>query len=339
MKYSHSGQWVEGNRDTVTELLAETSDSGRGRELLSEILPRAALYGDAAFVREILSHGVELERRGPWDGTALMHAAERGLPDMVGALLQAGSDVHARDKEGRTALVFGAGSGTSSVVRLLLDAGATGSEKDKYGDTALMAAAAAGNPESVRLLLKTGARVNAKNKRRQTALLSAASGDDGFAIGEHGRRRAEIPEELIHRDLVVRMLLDAGADINARGWDGETALFSLEDEAVEELLRHHVGLEIRDKYGETALIETVSDSIARLLIKAGANINAENKGGKTALILAAERNYVDKTRVLTSDPRIGLNHRSRDGTTALNAANNAGHQKCIQLLISAGATE
>ena len=132
-----------------------------------------------------------------------------------------------------------------------------------------MAAAAAGNPESVRVLLKTGAQVNAKNQRRQTALLSAASGDDGFAIGELGRRRAKIPNELVHRDVVVRMLLDAGADINACGWDGETGLFSLEDDAVEELLRHHINLEIRDEHGETALIETVSDRIAALLIKAG----------------------------------------------------------------------
>jgi ankyrin repeat protein len=126
---------------------------------------------------------------------------------------------------------------------LLIGAGASASEKDKYGDSALMAAAAAGNPDSVRLLLDKGARVNSSNRRHQTALLSGSTGDDGFAIGEMGRRRAEIPEELVDRDTVVRILLDAGADIDARGWYGETALFSLEDDAVRELLRHHINIE------------------------------------------------------------------------------------------------
>jgi hypothetical protein len=134
-----------------------------------------------------------------------------------------------------------------------------------------MAATASGNPECVRLLLKSGANVNAKNIRRQTALLSGATGDDGFYAGDSGRERAEVPDAMIHRDGVIKLLLDAGADINARGWDGQTALFTIEDEVVEELIRHYINLEIRDNYNETALVETVSGSVAELLIGAGAD--------------------------------------------------------------------
>ena len=97
-----------------------------------------------------------------------------------------------------------------------------------------MAAAAAGNPESVRLLLKNGADVNATNNRRQTALLSGATGNSGFGILEMGRPHADISEDAIHRDVVVRLLLNAGARINAHGWFGETPLFSLEESAVRE---------------------------------------------------------------------------------------------------------
>jgi len=56
-----------------------------------------------------------------------------------------------------------------------------------------------------------------------------------------------------------------------------------------ELINHHINLELRDNYGQTALIETVSGSIADLLVKAGANINAQDNNGKTALIMAAEK--------------------------------------------------
>jgi uncharacterized protein len=339
LKFSHSDQWVKGNADTVTGLLAETPDAGLRREVLSNILPRAAMYGDTAIVREILSHRVDVERHDVWNGTALIHAAERGLADMVEALLRAGADVRARDKEGRGALIFGAGSGNARVVELLLGAGAKGNEEDRYGDSALMAAAASGNPESALLLLKHGARVNARNKRRQTALLSASTGDAGFAVLDMGRGRAEVPEGTVHRDTVVKILLDGGADMNAHGWSGETALFSLDDEAIEELLRHHIDIEARDEYGDTALIETVSDSIAELLIKAGANVNAANKKGETALIKAAENNYVDKLKVLVKAPGILFGYRDRNGATALMAAKSAGHRDCVEVLISAGAME
>jgi TonB family protein len=308
LKYSHSDQWVRANAETVPGILAEVPDTGRRRGTLSGILPRAAYFGDIDVVRAILAKGADLEKPGVWDGTALIHAAERGLPDMVAVLLAAGANPLARDKEGRGALMFGARSGNSRVVELLLAAGANASERDRYGDTALMSAAAAGNPDSVRMLLDRGASVNARNRRRQTALLSGSNGDDGFVIGEMGRVRAEIPEKSVHRDTVVRMLLEAGADINAKGWSGETALFSLEDDAVQELLRHHINLEARDESGDTALMETVSECIAELLIEAGANVNAEDKQGQTALIKAAERNYVDKLAVLLGAPGVRVDH-------------------------------
>jgi TonB family protein len=338
LKFSHSDQWVKGNAETVPGIVAEGPNTGVARETLSEILPRAAYYGDTDVVRAILAKGAELERHGVWDGTALMHAAERGLPDMVAVLLAAGANPLARDKEGRGALMFGARSGNSKVVELLLAAGANASERDRCRDTALMAAAAAGNPDSVRILLDRGARVNAKNRRRQTALLSASSGDDGFAIGEMGRQRAEIPDEIVHRSEVVRMLVQAGADINSKGWSGETALFSLEDDAVKELLHYRIDVESRDQYGETALMETVSDRIADLLIRAGANVNAEDKKGQTALIRAAERNYADKLTVLVKASGIRLEHHDRNGVTALMAARKAGHQDCVHILVAAGAT-
>jgi len=339
LKFSHSEQWTKGNADTVPGLLAETSDPQARRNLLSQALPGVATYGEAATVADILATGVDLERPGEWGATPLMHAAERGLPDMVAVLLKAGANFRARDKEARSALFFGAGSGNAKVVELLLGAGAGANEDDKYQDTPLMGAAAAGNPDVVRLLLQHGAMVNARNVRKQSALLSATAGDAGFAIEDMGRGRAEIPEEAIHRDAVVKMLLDAGADINAHGWDGDTALFSLEDEAVSELLRHHVDIEARNEYGETALIETVSDSIADLLIKAGAKVNARDKKGQTALIKAAEFNHVAKLRVLLKAPGIGLHLRDSHGNTALMLATKKQNEDCVRALIAAGATQ
>jgi uncharacterized protein len=339
LKYSHSDQWVKGNADTVPALVAENSNPATRRNVLSDALPRATLYSDIAIVRNILSNKVDLKRRGPYDSTALLLAADRGLPEMVSVLLKSGANPHAVDHVGRGALIFGAGSGNADVVRLLLAAGLKANEKDRYGDTALMAAASSGNPESVDLLLRGGADVNAQNGRRQTALLSGATGDSGFSILEMGRRHAEVPEEKIHRDRVVQLLVDAGANIDARGWFGETALFSLDRDAVQELIRNHINIEIRDDSGETALIDTVSASIAGLLIEAGANVNAQNNDGETALIKAAERHYVRKLEVLVKAANIQLEQRDKKGETALVKAKAARFEDCAQVLISAGATQ
>lgn len=339
LKYSHSDQWTKGNSDTVSSLVAETPSPGARKEVLSNTLPAAAFYSDTTVVREILAYPVDPNRQGPFKDTALMLAADRGLPDMVKALLKAGADPRRVDEFGRSALIFGAASGNSEVVQLLLSAGLKADARDKYGDTALMAAAAAGNPESVRLLLKNGADVNATNSRRQTALLSGATGDSGFSIGEMGRPHADIPEDKIHRHVVVDLLLDAGAHINAHGWFGETALFSLEESAVRELIRRHADLETRNEWGETPLIETVSGSIADILIKAGADVNARDNDGKTALIRAAESNYVDKLEVLVKAPGIRLELRDKDGETALMRAKAKNLPASVAVLAAAGATE
>ncbi|MGA8088531.1 MAG: ankyrin repeat domain-containing protein, partial [Terracidiphilus sp.] len=339
LKYSHSDQWVNGDADTVRALLAENSDPTARQNVLSDALPRAALYSETAIVRSILSNKVDLEHHGPYHATALLLAADRGLPDMVALLLKAGANPRAADEFGRRALIFGAGSGNADVVRLLLAAGLKGDEKDKYGDTALMAAAASGNPECVRLLLDRGAEANARNKRRQTALLSGATGDPGFSVDDSGRGHAEVPEEMIHRDAVVKMLVDAGANINARSWDGGTALFSLEDDAVQELIRHNINLEVRDNYGDTALIETVSDSIAARLIEAGANVNARGHAGETALMTAAQNNFVEKLKVLVNAPAIRLDERDDKGQTALMRAKAAHNEDCVRVLTAAGATQ
>lgn len=339
LKYSHSDQWTKGNSDTVPGLVAESPSPAARKEVLSNALPAAAFYSDTAVVREILAYPVDLNREGPFKDTALMLAADRGLADMVDVLLKAGVDPNRADEVGRNALIFGAGSGNLQIVQLLLSAGLRADSKDKYGDTALMAAAAAGNPESVRLLLENGAEVNTTNSRRQTALLSGSTGEAGFGIGEMGRPHADIPEGEVHRDVVVGLLLDAGAHINAHGWFGQTALFSLEEDAVRELIVRHADIEARNEYGETPLIETVSGSIAKILIEAGANVNARDENGKTALICAAESNYVDKLQVLVKAPGIRLEERDNNGETALMRAKAKNLPASVSVLVAAGATQ
>jgi len=118
---------------------------------------------------------------------------------------------------------------------------------------------------------------------------------------------------------VVRLLLDAGADISARDADGETALFTLDEDAVRELLARKIDIHIRNAAGATALMAATSDSITRMLVGAGAQVDATNAQGRTALMLAAADGDLAKVQVLLK-ARADSARKDRAGRTALELA-------------------
>jgi len=107
----------------------------------------------------------------------------------------------------------------------------------------------------------------------------------------------------------VKALATAGADVDAKGKDGNTALI----EAVKD----------------------VAPDKVKALIAAGANVNAKGNGGNTALIWAASKGDVSSVRALIA-AGADVNARSDDGSTALIAASTC-DVNCVRALIAAGA--
>jgi ankyrin repeat protein len=101
--------------------------------------------------------------------------------------------------------------------------------------------------------------------------------------------------------LALEVLLDAGADIDAKDRYGQTALMLTAHRghlvAVEALLRHGVNLNVTAKFGLSALMLAIvagHEAIARALVNAGADLElrgsgAPGFGNKTAYDLASER--------------------------------------------------
>jgi uncharacterized protein len=96
---------------------------------------------------------------------------------------------------------------------------------------------------------------------------------------------------------IVRLLIDNGADVNLMKPGYVTALGIAESNHRTEVVRYlyalGVGSEVdaRDKYGRTALIlaarQGCSDSVREILRK-GADVNAKLSSGETALKLASQ---------------------------------------------------
>lgn len=102
--------------------------------------------------------------------SALLHAAEYGDIDPVGALLNSGVHVDVVDREKSTALGNAAVGGHIRVMEVLLDRGANPNAQNKDGITPLMRAAGNGHLEAVKLLLSRGADPHVADREGLTAL-------------------------------------------------------------------------------------------------------------------------------------------------------------------------
>lgn len=187
--------------------------------------------------------------------------------------------------------------------------------------TPLMSALDRGDGAKARELVAAGADVNASDQHGRTALMGAA------ALGDA---------------TTVRALLAAGAQVNARNKDGETALFPaafLNRVAVaRELIQHGADVNVTSQKQVTPLMEAASHSphIVDLLISRGANVNARDVLGGTALMMAARGGRGDIARALIK-AGADVNAKDNEGRTALSSAVDAGHGEVARLLEQAGA--
>ncbi|EGR50987.1 uncharacterized protein TRIREDRAFT_57671 [Trichoderma reesei QM6a] len=108
---------------------------------------------------------------------------------------------------------------------------------------------------------------------------------------------------------------------------------------VRHLLKMGASIDARDRNGNTALLLALShghDAIAKLLIEAGANINARDSNGQTALLIAVRFDREDLARLLIEK---GSDVDAKDyyGNTAWKMARRNVNLYILKLLIEAGA--
>ncbi|KAL6894722.1 hypothetical protein GGI43DRAFT_424618 [Trichoderma evansii] len=235
--------------------------------------------------------------------------------------------------------------------------------KEYKNRTPLSWAAQGGRADIVRLLLQT-ATINEMDRGGRTSLSRASeNGHEAVALGNGHEAMARL---LINKgadinarnklgetplllalekgyEAAARLLIDKGADINARNKYKDTPLlWALENshEAVVRLLINKgADINASDKYKNTPLLwalDNGNEAMARLLIDKGADINASNEYGITPLLWALEKGHEVVVRLLI-DKGADINARNKLGETPLLWASKNGHEAVVRLLIDKGA--
>jgi ankyrin repeat protein len=241
----------------------------------------------------------------------------------------------AREPDGGelTALVYAARTGSIDAARVLLDAGADVNQLTRYGWSPLLAAVQNRNYQLGKFLIEHGADVNLANKGGWTNLYLATD-NRNLEGGDYPTRMPDMDDLEF-----IRLLLDSGADPNARLVESTETRTVFTNQWL-------------DEEGATAFLRASQSGdvpLMKMLLEYGADPHINTKLGVTPLSVAAGIGWVEgitsewsteqtvEAVKMLLDLGIDPNAQADTGRVALHGAAHKGATEVVRILVAAGA--
>lgn len=297
---------------------------------------------------------IDLQNKSNW--TPLMTAVRKGKLSAVKLLVSAGADLEAKssdtDYTDFTPLIAAIHEKHADIARHLIENGAALHVRDHWGYTPINRAGQAGLLDIVEELVHRGESINEQNSNSDWSIISEAAWHDFPDIIDYlAEQGADLEIRECNRDTplqkacingkteCVRRLLAHGAKPDTHNYWGWTPLHDAATrgygEIIELLLEAGANTEARNSndegYNTALILANDEEECISLFIRHGADLNAQNKEGRTCLMQASQDGHEEVVRLLLE---AGANKEIKDGTgsSALDLAREQSHNACVRLL-------
>jgi uncharacterized protein len=366
---------TNGSAAVIRKLLDAGADPNAADSGGEAALMTATRSGNIDAVKALLQRGADVKAKDALtQQTALMWAVRSNFPAGVQIMLEYGAEINARTRTGKTPairppgagggshgvgivrsgwheqgfqgetpggmtpLLYAARDGRIDITRILIAAKADVQQADVNGITPLLMAITNNHLDTAKFLLENAAAPNAADWWGRTPLYAAIE-IRNRDYGRNNEHEIDRPAALE----VIRMLIDRGANVNAR---------TKEVPPTRRFVTPLGDLSWVDFTGQTAFLRAAlagDITVMRLLLEKGADPNIPTFAGTTALMAAAGVNWMTGQTFTESKEALmeavqlcldkggDVNAKNSMGVTAVIGAANRGSDDILEFLVKKGA--